>query len=357
MPHLYDITNWDELFWFSTGGTRAKKFLQSPDGKKYYFKQSYKKEVIDYKYEFWSEIIAGKIGKELMFDVLQYDLATDGNIMGCICESMIESDAQELNEGGKYLQALDNTFQPEVKATRSQYSFQLVQRAFEAFDLEEYMDKFIHMLIFDTLIGNSDRHQENWAFITTHGRISNLIIRLEKEVKDPFVKKIPVWIKKRFGLQKVYNLETESLSEEARLIKLYFQNVHSFSPIYDSGSSLGRELSMEKVAQMLTDKVQLDAYLRRGTSEVHWDGKKVNHFELIKNILQTSYAEMVIKRLRQLRRDFNGTKIEKIIYEVDDVVPETLAQYKLPEERKELIVKMITLRSQKLGALLNEGVR
>lgn len=356
MPRLYDITDWDELFWYSTGGTRDKKFLQSPDYKQFYFKQSYKKEVIDYKYEFWSEIIAAEVGQFLGFNVLQYDLATDGKIMGCICESMIESDEQELNEGGKYLQAFDNTFEPEKKATRSQYSFQLIQQTFAVFNLEEYMDQFIKMLIFDALIGNSDRHQENWAFITTHGRISTLITRLEQEVKDPFFKKVPAWVKKRLGFHKLVNEEKESLQETGQLMKLYFQNVQSFSPIYDSGSSLGRELSMEKVSQMLTDKVQLDAYLRRGLAEVHWEGKKLNHFDLISNIQETSYAEIVNSAIRQTLEKFDGTKIEGLINRVDDLVPVEMAQYKLPEIRKDLIFKLITLRSQKLGALIDAGI-
>jgi hypothetical protein len=356
MPQLFDITEWDELSWFSTGGTRAKRYLQSPDGVKYYFKQSYKKEVIDYKYEFWSEIIASEVGKVLGFNMLQYDLAVDNDIMGCISQSMIESDEQELNEGGKYLQAYDNTFEPDDKKTRNQYSFQLIQNAFEAFDLEQYMDNMIEVIIFDALIGNSDRHQENWAFITTHGRMSHLMSKLEQEVKDPFFKNIPGWVKRVLSFNKVVDEEKESLTDTGRLIRLYFQNVESFSPIYDSGSSLGRELSMEKVEQMLKDHVQLEAYLRRGTSEIHWEGKKVNHFDLIQNLQNTSYMELTNKCIGRVLECFDGIKIAEIVNGIDKLVPESLSHYKLPDTRKQLIIKMITLRSQKMSALIHEGI-
>ena len=71
MPELFIIDeNWNEQFWFSTGGTRAKKYLLSPDGKYYYFKRSQYKEPTnfkpgkDFKYEFWSEVIAYELGKQ-----------------------------------------------------------------------------------------------------------------------------------------------------------------------------------------------------------------------------------------------------------------------------------------------------
>jgi hypothetical protein len=356
MPQLIDISEWEELYWFSTGGTRAKRYLQNEVGDRYYFKQSYKREVIDYKYEFWSEIIASEVGKLFGFDMLQYDLAVGKDMIGCISRSMITTDGHELNEGGKYLQAFDNEFQPDIKSTRSQYSFQLVDEAFEAFGLDEYMDRFVYMLVFDALIGNSDRHQENWAFITSQGRISGLFAQLERNVKEPFYRQLPRWIKNLYPFKKVMDEEKGTLTEEARIIKLYFQNVESFSPIYDSGSSLGRELSDEKVRQMLTNNLELDAYLRKGKSEVHWDGSKLNHFDLLSNILETSYAEITYNRIQQIVEDFDGTKIEAIVNSVDKQLPDAFRDYGLPDDRKELIIKMITLRSEKLKRLIYEGV-
>lgn len=353
MAKLYDISGWEELYWFSTGGTRAKRYLQNEAGERYYFKQSYKKEVIDYKYEFWSEIIASEVGICLGFDMLQYDIAVDRDVIGCISKTMIETDGYELNEGGKYLQAYDNEFQPDDKQTRSRYSFQLVEQSFEVFGLGAYVDRFIYMLVFDALIGNSDRHQENWAFITRQGRISSLMAKLEKDLKEADFKRFIKWFNRFIPTKRVIDEKKEQLTNEGQAVRLYFQNVERFSPIYDSGSSLGRELTEERVRQMLTKKDQIDAYIRRGSSEIHWDGQKLNHFELLQNLLNTSYAEITYNRIAKLVEEFDGTKIEAIVQEIDGQVPEALKEYRLSGSRKELIIKLITLRSEKLKGLIS----
>lgn len=85
--------------------------------------------------------------------------------MGCICASMIEPDREELIEGLRYLQAYDNTFNPVETSLRKLYSFQLIERTLAKFNLEKFMGGIIEEIVFDSIIGNSDRHQENWAFI------------------------------------------------------------------------------------------------------------------------------------------------------------------------------------------------
>lgn len=37
---FFDIQSWNEQQWFNTGGTRDKKYVQSPEGEFYYFKTS-----------------------------------------------------------------------------------------------------------------------------------------------------------------------------------------------------------------------------------------------------------------------------------------------------------------------------
>ena len=53
---------------------------------------------------------------------------------------------------------------------------------------------------------------------------------------------------------------------------------------------------------------------------------------------------------------FDADKFSKIINEIDCEVPDHLAHYKIPQNRKQLIIKMITLRLQNLGSLIYEGV-
>jgi hypothetical protein len=123
MAKLYNISDWSEQSWWNTGGTRDKKIYLNPDdGELYYFKQSFKKGQRDFKHEFWSEIIASEIGMILGFDILRYDIAIHGEVVGCISKSMISQASEELVEGGKYLQAFDNTFNPENVKQRNQYT-------------------------------------------------------------------------------------------------------------------------------------------------------------------------------------------------------------------------------------------
>ena len=108
---IIDVTNWQELQWFNTGGTRAKKFLSSPKDETYFFKKSDRK----YPYEFWSEIIASGLGEILELNVLKYDIALFEGELGCISKNMRDPANEELIEGGKLMLAFDTTFQPDDK--------------------------------------------------------------------------------------------------------------------------------------------------------------------------------------------------------------------------------------------------
>ena len=130
MPQIHIISaDWTEQPWFSTGGTRAKKYLLGPDGKYYFFKRSQYKEATqtkpgkDFKYEFWNEIIAYELGSLLEFKMLRYDIAIDGKIMGYISESMINEENQELNEGIKYLKASSPNFDPDKRVPNLVYAY------------------------------------------------------------------------------------------------------------------------------------------------------------------------------------------------------------------------------------------
>jgi hypothetical protein len=319
---LYDITSWNAQLWYNTGGTRAKKYIQSRDGKYYFFKRSQLKPGKDYKFEFWSEIIASQVGQFLGFKVLGYDIAIDGDIMGCICASMIDPDKEELIEGLRYLQAYDNTFTPEKTSLRKLYSFQLIEKTLAQFRLERFMEGIIEILVFDSIIGNSDRHQENWAFIDEYSGFTELV-KIFPELSDML-----------FGVEAPKSL----------------------APIYDNGSSLGRELSDDKVVQLLQDEAQIERYIDRGTAEIHWNDQKINHFDLISHLLKSPYQPTVKMILKRVESRFDERNIAQIVGEIDNLVPSTHIHYIIPPSRKQLIIKMICSRVVRLKKLLNEGI-
>ena len=65
-------------------------------------KKVLKKGVKDYISEFWCEVMAYRIGITLGFDILKYEPAILNGEMGCLCRTMIDSETEELVEGGKY---------------------------------------------------------------------------------------------------------------------------------------------------------------------------------------------------------------------------------------------------------------
>lgn len=348
MPDYINISHWNLQQWYNTGGTRAKKYLHNPDDNKTYY---FKKSIDKYPFEFWSEIIAYELGKQAGFDVLKYDVAIFHDEIGCVSQSMINNDEEELIEIGKYLQAFDNTFSPEDRKLRNQYTFQLIDGALQIFKLEHFIDKFLEVLVFDALIGNSDRHQENWAFIRTATTISKSIDEVETVIKSSDFEKLPALLKKLLGFATIKGNKTE-LRPEAKIIKLRLGKNIRFAPIYDSGSSLCRECTDEKIESMLISHVEVEGYLRKGLSEIHWEKEKINHFDLLKNILVTEYGQILRPIIQKVVQNYNEKGLINVLNTMDVDVPEEFTSVKIPQKRKEIIIKLVSLRAQKLGELL-----
>lgn len=317
MAKFYDISDWFEKPHFQTGGTRDKAIYEHPQtGDLYYFKTSLKKEVIDYRCEFWMEIIASKIGEELGFNTLQYDIACHKGIIGCLSKSMIDTNVNKLSEGVNYLRGFDPNYNPDDKESYAKYTFTFIEKALDDYRLKNCMFHLVKTIIFDSLIGNGDRHQENWGFIVPN-IIDNKVFR--------FIYRI-------LGQQKHKSM---------------------YAPIYDSGSCLGRELTEEKVAQMISDNQMLEAYLNRDRCEIRWEDKKISHFDLLKQIKhETVYKNVVEHTIKELSKIFNIERIKSIVENIDKSLPETLKEHKLSNKRKQLIVKFVFLRFERLKRIL-----
>jgi len=363
MPKLYTISNeWSPQIWFNTGGTRAKKYLQSPDGKFYYFKRSQYKEPTavkpgkDFIYEFWSEVIAYEVGTMLGFNVLRYDIAVDGEIMGCICESMVNSDNEELIEGIQYIKSFSPSFDPNIKEHKTWYTFDLIERSIKNASLEFILTNILEIIVFDAIIGNGDRHQENWAVINEQKMISDIIVDIpDEEINESnrLSKLIFKWVKNYYK-RKVHFFQKKH--EQKQLPSIFYTTLKRFAPIYDSGSSLGRELTSERIDLFLKSDTDMNRYIDNGLSEIHWGNEKLSHFDLISQLLQTNYGrdiEIIIERVLQ-RVDKN--RISDIINTVDELVPDRLIKYKIPDNRKQFMIKLITLRIEKIRTLVHERV-
>jgi len=342
MAEFYDISDWQEKPHFQTGGTRNKVIVENPDtGELYYFKTSLKKIKIDYKYEFWSEILASEIGNELGFATLKYDIAWHKDEIGCLSQSMINTNKGKLSEGINYLRGYDPNYNPDDKKSHSQYTFSFIEKALDAYSLKNEMHHLVKTIIFDSLIGNRDRHQENWGFV--------VYAYFEKTVDK--IRNIVLASKIFKFLIKYYYRKGEVSKKELDIILYAMKGV--FSPIYDSGSSLGRELADNKIDEMLKDDTKMEEYINHDRCEIRWTDEKISHFELIKLIKEkTIYKNVVEYEIKRISEKFNKSNIEKIIEDVDKELPNKFIQYKLPDNRKKLIGKFVLLRLEKLKQIV-----
>lgn len=332
MPKFYNTESWESRPYLNTTGTRDKEILVHPKtGDLYYFKSSLITEGRNYKYEFWSEIIAYKIGQLLNMDILEYDIALRGGHIGCISKSMVKEGESSLIEGVRYLSGYYPGFDPETRAGRKEYDYQLIMDSLETYSLQKFKINIISIIIFDSIIGNGDRHQENWAVILsdeTYNKVGNNILFkifcfFQKKIKSDYLKK-----------------------------NLKLLLVDKFAPIYDSGSCLGRELDENKIELFLNDDDQLQRYVLKGKSEIHWEKKKISHFSLIKNILKLSEGEVKLIINKIIDR-WDENQIEEIIYSIDKELPEEWSEYRMSDNRKKLIIKLLNLRFK----LIKEIVR
>lgn len=353
-----EITDWQKILYYNTGGTRSKKIIIHPfSNEEYFFKGSKinkKNGQTLYPTEFWSEIVSSKIGQLLGFNMLDYNIAYDKNDIqkiGCISKSMIINSENNLTEGKTYLTGFDSKYNPDIDKTK--YTFQFIKNSLIYFQLNPYINNIIEIIVFDSIVGNSDRHQENWGVIMFYRKA---IEEINKKLSN---KELSFWGKidmkfKRFLNEFFILLHKEDRKISKSNLKLHSEiTLHKFAPIYDSGCCLGREYEEEKVEKMINDSQMLKAYISKGKSEIHWDGlgEKSKHFELVALLLK-NYPNETKSFINRVKDKFDSKKINEIIKNIDSNLPEELINFKLSDSRKKLMFKLITLRIETLLKLI-----
>jgi hypothetical protein len=159
--------------------------------------------------------------------------------------------------------------------------------------MEGWEMRWAEIFVFDALVGNTDRHQDNWGTI---------------------------W---RF---------THGAKVAARI-----------TPAFDNGTSMGHELDESKFPAFLDDARAL-RYVQRGTHHMKWrrsDKDRLSHSEL----LRIFCAEHPNARQRMLEcLSFDPALLEPMVHELTKcVVP-----VKLSEPRARLIVRLLTYRHRYL---------
>ena len=172
----------------------------------------------------WAEKIAAEIGRALGIRHASVELAEFGNERGSVAESFVASDA-ELVHGNQILDWTVRGYDRTARFGQSDHSFANIWNSFEQIFLEQAAAEknrvaFAGYVVFDALIGNTDRHHENWGL-----------------------------------------LRRSDGNEWSGVL----------APSFDHASSLGRELLDERRALLLNEG-RVGWYSERGRGGIYWSG-------------------------------------------------------------------------------------
>ena len=280
-------------------------------------------------------------------NVLNYTVAVFNKRIGCLSRNMLDEN-EELIEGGKYLKGNNPDFIVDKENPKSKYDYHLIDETLKKYFNPRETDKIHELIIFDAIIGNSDRHQENWGFIAKHSMLSKTMDSLLKDVHSEENRKFDSsikWISKLFK-------SPEPSQEQLNNLKLIMSRKRRFAPIYDSGCCFGRELSTEVVSEYNTNIDSIEKYIVKGKAEIYWEGKKISHFDLLNNIFSLNSSLRL--KTKKVVDNLDVDKLKRFVNSIDENIPEGFEDYKIPNERKELIVKIITLRIKRIKEIVSE---
>jgi len=297
-----DVVEWesDAEFAVFPQGARAKDAVfsppQSPDtfivpSKRYLFKRSKK----SYPDQFWGEIIAYRIGCLMGVPVPPAFAAWNSSTGHCA--ALIEwfyTDGKEMFVlGGDLLQHIQIGFDRKYGQQHNMADIIRLMRTLAQNKIlkTSWRQWWVDALLFDALIGNTDRHQDNWGLV----------------------------------------FESDSAS---------------LSPLFDNGTSLGHERFPNRIQNWCDENYA--RYISAGTHHVKWslDTPVINgHWSLLERTL-SEWPET--KDIAYARLNFNSTELSESI---EDLLSLN-GQVPLTRERMSFVLNLLTRRHQLLKSLI-----
>lgn len=117
-----------------------------------------------YTYENVSEKIAELIAKEIRLYNAKIEIGTYNGSIGCLSYNILKNN-QSMSEGIAYISKrypfYDGIHEKDMKSNKY-YSLELI---LNSLNNQQLKIDFFKIMIFDFIIGNSDRHSNNWAII------------------------------------------------------------------------------------------------------------------------------------------------------------------------------------------------
>lgn len=333
MTEFVDISNWSLHEWSKPQkGSRPNNIYENPQtGELFFFKQSKS----NYPTEIWSEIVASKLGQLIGFNILDYNIAFDKKLVGCLSKSMVDKEkGEELYHGIDILSDNIKDFEITSKPICSFQDWEYICSNNELF--KNFVQNFIETILFDAIIGNTDRHTENWAFI----RI------LKVKIQNNKLKQKIDWLKTVYSIFKL----KPSIHFNSN-INFEISHNFNFSPIYDSGSCLGREIGEKKIETFLKDDDQILRYILNGKSEIKWNREEFNLFEIAKKV-KSLYPKIFEEKINLVFNKNIEKEIDNLIDTIDVNAGNNYKGILLSQNRKMLIKELLKRRINYLKKIL-----
>jgi len=120
--------------------------------------------------EDWSEKLASEIARLMGLPTHHTELAIWEGKRGCAVKSFLTSDQSVLVHGNELLEGLISGYDKEKEYGQTEHTFdnivKVIEKLFPAGKARREMSyRMVGYLVFDALVGNTDRHHQNWGVL------------------------------------------------------------------------------------------------------------------------------------------------------------------------------------------------
>lgn len=314
---IVDISTWaiGGEFTHHPEGTRAKYEVTCPGmvgaapflkvGHRYLYKKTFERRGLDgappkvFYDQFWVEIVAYHVGRALGVEVppafvaCRWDFNGTGEVEYAALIEWFYNYPNHVNcrvdRGGDIMSQIIDGYDREKG---QQHNFSTIREFFTSvLRLPGWEEAWVRMLTFDAIIGNTDRHQENWELVH-----------------------FPC--KEQIGI--------------------------ALSPAFDNGTAMGYDVLGKDVAK----------YIEKGTHQMRWqenDKKRMGHFSLIEKLIEAlpTARETVIETISKDMENVYNTIMGFTQYELQN------PRYALSEQRARWMVALLRARIDRIRKLVS----
>ena len=253
---------------FGSGASSKRLLVDSKTHQKGIFK--FPKQHVDGSNtnEYIAEKLAYELAEKLNIPCAKVDLGIFEGKLGSMSYLMLDPVKEDLVHGVDYIFKKHPNYNGDKFSDVITGEIYSVQMILDCTNELNVVNDLFKIIIFDCLIGNSDRHHCNWGIIVN---------------------------------KKTYDVRV--------------------SPMYDNGSSLACYVKLQDVENHFQDSNRMQSLINsKSRSRIGWkEIKKPRHFELLQYIKDEYYME-TIEIVKSIKDNLKGEVIDQIIDEYSDEI-------------------------------------